>query len=499
MNLRLLITFFIISFLSFVSVIAQEGKEARVQYRAETVEVNKNIGDGAQRLLGNVEFIHAGAKMYCDSAYFYSKKNSLDAYNDILINQGDTIFLYGDYLHYNGNTKKATVTGHVKLVNKETVLTTSELDYKLDSGIAYYTNYALTINKENTLESIKGYYYTQLKTVVFYDSVIIVTPDYKMYSDTVRYNTFNGVAKFFGPTNIIGDSSQMYGEKGWYDTELDIAQIEKDAWAKKKEQTIFGQFIFYDKNTGEGVAKNNVRILEQEKNVMLTGNSALYNDITEYAFITDSARFIQFADGDSLFLHADTLELKHDTIGNRMIFAFHNVRFFRDDLQGKCDSLVYTFSDSTARLFDAPVLWAQNYQMSADFIEIITKNQKIDKMYLLNSAFIASKEDTSYYSQIKGKDMTCFFKNDMLTQIDVNGNGQTVYYPKEEEDIVGVNLSECSNIKILLKEGELYKINFYKNPKGGMYPLDQAPENRLLLKGFVWQESVRPKSKNDIF
>ena len=485
---------------STIKIQAQKAKSAKIQYRAEIVEVDKKIGRGAQRLLDNVEFTHGGAKMYCDSAYFYSKKNSLDAFDNIFINQGDTLFLYGEFLHYDGNTKKATVTGNVKLINDETTLTTDRLDYELNNGIAYYKDYGKTVNKENIIESTKGYYFTRRKEIQLNDSVVITNPDYQLLSDTVLFNTKTEVATFLGPTDIVGDSSHIYGEIGWYDTENDIAEIKQNAWAENNQQTIFGDYIYYDKQTGDGIARDRVKIIEKEQSVMLTGNQAKYNDITEYAFLTDSAQFIQFTEqGDSLFLHADSLRTYPDTSGNKIIFAYYNVRFFRENVQGKCDSLVYTFSDSTARMYYEPVLWTGVNQISAEKIEMLTKNQQMEKMNLYKSSFICSQKDTSYFDQIKGKDMICYFSDNQLFQIDVKGNGQTVYFPEEDDEIVGVNLSECSNLRILLKDGQVNRINFYVQPKGGMYPLSQAPQNKLKLKGFFWQEELRPKSKYDIF
>lgn len=486
---------------SLPAVLQAQKKEARIQYRADVVEVDKNIGKGAQRLLNNVEFIHAGAKMYCDSAYFYSKQNTFDAYQNIFINQGDTVLLYGDFLHYDGNTKKATITGReVKLINKKTTLLTDKLEYELNTGVAYYKQNGHTVSEENTLESIEGYYYTRKKTFVFYDSVVIVNPDYTLYSDTVEYNTETGVARFQGPTNIIGDSSHVYAEKGWYDSKLKLTELKKNAWARNKKQTIYGDYIYYNQISGEGTAKQNVKIVEEEKSILLLGNNARYNENTGYAFITDRAEFVQFtSEGDSLFLHADTLISYPDSSDNRIVFAYYKVKFYRENVQGKCDSLVYTFYDSTIRMYYLPVLWTGKNQVSADRIDIVTRNQKIDKMYLYQSSFITSQEDSLYFNQIKGKNMVCHFNDNQLDLIDVIGNGQTVYFPKDEDEIVGVNLSECSNIKIMLTEGEVSRINFYVSPTGGMYPLEQAPENKLRLKGFNWLSDQRPQSRSDIF
>ena len=60
--------------------------------------------------------------MFCDSACFYEKSNSLEAYYNMKMEQGDTLFLYGDYLFYNGNTQIAQVRNHVKMENQNTTL-----------------------------------------------------------------------------------------------------------------------------------------------------------------------------------------------------------------------------------------------------------------------------------------------------------------------------------------------------------------------------------------
>lgn len=494
---KYLLPFFILVLLLQIEIISAQDRI--VDYQAQYVEFDKRIGNGAQRLLDDVVFYHAGAEMYCDSAYMYSKTNTFDAYNNIFINQGDTVQLFGNFLHYDGNTKLATITGNVKLVNKETILTTDKLDYELGNSIGFYKNHADIVNNENTLESKIGYYYAKKKMFHFIDSVVIVNPDYNIYSDTLNYNTESRIAYFLGPTNIIGDSSHIYCEKGWYDTKNDLSELRNNAWAENTNQTVKGNYIYYDKKTGEGKARNKVEIIDKEKNIVLKGNNAEYNEKTEYAFITDKAEFIQISETDSLFLHADTLKTFPDSAGLKILFAYKHVKFYRENVQGMCDSLVYSFSDSIARLFKDPVLWMDNYQVSAEKIDLYTKNQQLDKMLLYKSSFIISQEDTAYFNQIKGKDMFCYFTNNDITKIDVSGNGQTIYYAKDGTDIVGVNKIECSNMTLLFEENDVKKINFYINPIGTLYPLDQAPENEMRLKGFRWLSVERPKSKFDIF
>lgn len=474
-------------------------KDRIVDYRADYTEFRKDLGDGAQRLINNVQFNHGGAQMYCDSAYMYSKTNAFDAYEDIFINQGDTIHLFGDFLHYDGNTKLATIKGNVKLINKETTLTTDELEYDLGKSIGYYTDYGHITSGENTLESITGYYYGRRKTFHFSDSVIVINPDYKIYSDTLNYNTDTDIAYFFGPTNIVGDSSHIYCEHGWYDTQNDLSELKKNAWARNKQQTVKGDYIYYNKNTGDGIVKKNAVIIDHDQDIILKGNDARYNELLEFAFITDSAQFMQFAEGDTLFLHGDSLITYPDTSGQKVLQAFNSVKFFRENVQGMCDSLVYTFSDSIARLFHEPVIWSGANQISADKIEMFTRNKQIELMKLYRSSFMTTMKDTVSFDQIKGRNMTIYFIKNQIDKIDVESNGQTVYYVEDGPYIVGVNKIECTDMTLFFKEGSLNNIKFYKNNKGVLYPLDMAPASELKLKGFNWRETDRPKNKHDIF
>ncbi|MBN2613633.1 MAG: hypothetical protein JXB00_18900 [Bacteroidales bacterium] len=487
-------------FLLIVSSFNSSAQETRqIEYDAENMEYDKFIANGAFRLWDNVVFRHEGAVMNCDSAYYYPELNSLDAYNRIYINQGDTLHLYGDYLHYDGNTRLAQVEGNVRLLDKDNELTTSILDFDMKDNIGYYTHSANIVRGENNLRSLIGYYYARQHMYFFKDSVVIINPDYTIYSDTLEYNTEINMAYMQGPTRIIGDSSYIYCEDGWYDMEQNISMLKKNAYIENKKQTIKGDSLYYEQDNGFGKAYHNVQLFDPEQNILLLGHFADYNENTEEALLTDSAVFIQINDEDSIFVHADTLRSELDTAGNKLIRAYFRVKLFKADMQGKCDSMTYSFADSVIRLYHNPVLWSQDNQLSSQYIEIATKNRRIDKMYLQQSAFIASFVDSSKFNQIKGRDMICYFADNELYQIDVNGNGESLYYIKDEEDLIGVNKSESANIIILWKEGKVDVIKSFPNPNAVLYPLDELPEDQKRMKDFKWLENLRPKSKEEIF
>jgi lipopolysaccharide assembly outer membrane protein LptD (OstA) len=338
----------------------------KINHDADNMEYDRDLADGAYRLLGNVVFRHERAIMYCDSAYFYSNDNSLDAFDNVYINQADSMHLYGDFLHYDGNTRVASVRKNVKLLSEETNLYTEALDYDLKSNVGYYTIGADIVSGQNKLNSREGYYYSNSTMYFFKDSVVIKNPDYTIYSDTLKYNTTTNIAYFLGPTEIISDSNYIYCENGWYNTETDISFLKDNARLKNPKQTIKGDSLYYERANGYGEAYQNVELLDTEQKIILKGNFATYNEITEDALITDKAELIQITEPDSLYVHADTLISEIDTSGHKIVKAFYRVKMYKSNLQGKCDSMSYTFADSVIRLYYEPVLWSEEHQLTSE-------------------------------------------------------------------------------------------------------------------------------------
>lgn len=477
---------------------AQSTRE--IQYDAENVEYDKNIAEGAFRLWDNVIFTHEGAQMYCDSAYYYPDKNALDAYNNIYINQGDTLHLYGDFLKYDGNSRFAQVTGKaVKLEDNNNQLTTTVLDFDMKNNIGYYTNWANIIRGENRLRSRMGYYYSRKHMYFFKDSVVIINPDYTIYSDTLEYNTETNMAYMLGPTRIISDSNDIYCEKGWYDMEKNISLLKKNAMMQNSKQTVKGDSLYYERDNGFGRAYSRVELFDREQNVILKGNFADYYEKTENSLLTDSAVFIQITDDDSIYVHADTLRSELDTTGSKLIRAYFKVMLYKSDLQGKCDSMTYSYTDSVIRLYHEPVLWSEGNQLTAEYIEITTINKRVDEMHLQQNAFIVNMANSDLFNQIKGRDMICYFNENELYKIDVSGNGESIYYIVDDNEMIGVNKSESSNILILWAEGEVQSIKSEPSPNATLYPLDELTETESKLRDFKWLEDQRPKTKHDIF
>jgi len=464
---------------------------------------DKLTGKDWHRLLGNVSLEHNQILMACDSAHFYPDKNQVTAYSNIHIEQGDTLDIYGDYLFYDGATAKALLNGNAELVDKETHLYTNSVTYDVNAEIAEYTDSGRIINGENTLTSLKGRYYASTKIFNFKDSVRIVNPDYVMTADTMDYNTESKTAFFTGPSEMKGDSIYLYCERGWYDTNNNISRIWKNAMLDNMKQIIRGDSLYYEEKNGYGQAFGNASITDTSYHLVVAGDYAWYYREPERFLVTDSAVFIQISDNDSLFLHGDTIRsvTVTDTAGKsyRIMSAYYRCRIFSQDMQAKCDSLAYSFQDSVIRFYNEPVLWSEENQMTSDSMALFTKNRQAERMELFSSAFIASQVDTMRFNQIKGRSLTGFFRENELYKIIIKGNGESLYYLGEGDEIMAINKATSSDIEIGIENRKIAVIIENQSPEGVIDPPSTTPQGNPKLEGFRWFDHLRPKNKMDIF
>ena len=472
--------------------------------KIEIVNARESVGysnSKTNKLIGDVVFKQDNIFLYCDSAFLYDERNSVDAFGHVHIQQGDSINLYGDKLKYEGNTKIAELFDNIKLLDKTTTLTTQHLYYDLNTDVGSYLDNGKIVDKDNVLVSKKGYYNSKTKEFYFREQVVLTNPNYVMYSDTLQYNTLSKTAFFFGPTRIVSKENLIYCENGWYNTLTEISQFKKNSYILSKEHKLTGDSLYYNRKKGLGKAFNNVVVTDTVQKLVITGDLGINYRRPDVSVVTGKAMMTKIFDKDSLFLHADTLKTSFDSTKNeRQLFAYNHVRMFKPDLRAHCDSMTYSSLDSLIKLYKTPVVWSQENQLTADLISIQISGNKIDKLFLYTNSFIISREDIVHFNQIKGKNMIGFFRNDTLSKIKVIGNGQTIYYGRDsKKELMGVNRADCSDLWIFLKDNKVDKITLLTKPEATFYPIDELSPKDLLLKDFTWQIRKRPEKKQDIF
>lgn len=467
---------------------------------SNTLSFDKAVKPDAQILNGDVCFRHDSSYMYCDSAYFFEQTNSLEAFSNVRMEQGDTLFVYGDYLFYDGNTQVAYLRENVRMENGQVTLFTDSLNYERIPNIGYYFEGGLIVDSLNQLSSFYGQYSPETKLAVFNDSVQVENPDFTLYSDTLYYDTESKVATILGPSVIVSDSGTIHTSRGWYDTVNNASLLLDQSQVESGEKILIGDSIFYNRDTGMGEVYGNMSLVDTAQHVTLQGEYGYYNEQTGYAFATDSARFLEYSQGDTLFLHADTLQMVTVDSVYREIKAYYGVRFYRTDMQGVCDSMQFNTRDSVLYMYTEPVLWNEQYQLYGDTIAIYMNDSTIEYAHVIQFAFAAQHVDSSYYNQLKGNDLKAYFEGQAVHQIDVAGNAESIFYPLEKDGAkVGMNETKSGFLTIWVKDNKLDKLKIWPSPVGSMTPIPDLKPDQKMLKDFYWFDYLRPKNRDDIY
>ena len=558
-------------------------------------------GQRVVRLLRNVQLMHNGYLMQCDSANHFPANNSFEAFGRVVIFK-DKTFLYGETLHYDGNTNIAQIRGKiVRLVDDKTVLRTFNLDFNTKQNVGYFYDGGTMDDKENLLESDKGYYYSNEKLAKFEGKVEMRNKDYVIYSDSLHYHTDREFTVFLGPTNVWHKDGFLSCEDGWYDKPRDYFHFAKKAYVLSEKQEMWADSIFYDRRIEKTDLYGNIQVLDTTRSVLAFGDEGHFENETREARLMRRPSVAYYevdkeGKSDTLFLRADTLhfhripnpayygtdttavtsdevpitnyelritsdelQVTSDELQDTLLvslpvepirdtllieetaeqardsllmgeppeqikdsllmkdvppivdtlvpavdsvlqylFAYRNVRIFRSDGQGACDSLVYIVHDSLALMYYNPVIWNDENQISADSMRFITKNQELYKAEILSSAFIAAEVDSIHYNQIKGRDMYGHFRKNELYLLDVEANVQTVFFMTEEGIITNVILGESKNMQIFVKERKMSRTKYIDTPNITIHPFDLLPESQQQLKGLNWRDAERPKNRYEV-
>ena len=453
-----------------------ENKKTKVYLlHADEGQADKLARPDVQVLIGNVKMRHDSMYMYCDSALIFEKTNSVEAFSNVRMEQGDTLFIYGDYLYYDGMTQIAQLRENVKMINRNTTLLTDSLNYDRLYDLGYYFEGGTLMDEENVLTS-----------------------------DTLRYNTENKIAVILGPSNIVSDNNHIYSERGFYNTMTEQAELLDRSILTNQGKKLVGDSLFYDRLSGYGEAFDNVKMTDTINKNMLTGDYCFYNELTDSAFATKRAVAIDYSQGDSLFMHGDTLQMVSYNLNTdslyRLMKAYHKVRMYRTDVQGVCDSLVYNSKDSCMTMYVDPILWNEGQQLLGEQIKIYMNDSTIDWAHIINQALTVEMKDSIHYNQVSGKEMKAYFENGDMRHIEVIGNVLTAFYPEEKDStMTGFNCLEGSLLHLYMKDKKMEKGLFVGKSNGTMYPMDQIPPDKLRLPTFSWFDYVRPLNKEDIF
>jgi lipopolysaccharide export system protein LptA len=495
------ILFIIFCLISIPQTWSQKSKEIFVEY-SDFFDVDEELYPDAILLTGNVRVSHDGATMFCNKAYLFKKENYIKAFGDVRMIQGDTITMTSTYAEYNGENKQAYASGNVVMSSPSSTLKTEVLNFDRNAQQAFYKTGGTITDKENTLVSQAGTYVIQRKMYQFRNAVTITNPKYVIKTNHLDYYEKVGHAYLFGPSTITSKENYIYTEKGFYDTKKNFSHFVKNSYIKYNNRLIEGDSLYYDRNREFASATRNVKVTDSINNSIVKGHYGEVYKLKDSLMMTKRAVAMTLVEKDTLYIHGKKLIVTGKP-ENRVVRAFNNVRFFKIDMSGKCDSLHSDEKTGLTKLIKNPVMWNFDNQMTGDVMHLISnkETEKLDSLKVLGNTFIASKDTIGTgYNQVKGLNLYGKFRDNKLYEVDVVKNTEVIYYMRNEnQELIGINKSKSSSINMMLDGNQIDTITFFKQVEGEVYPEAELPENARKLRGFVWRGDERIKTKDDIF
>lgn len=523
-------------------------------------QLRSTAGSDYQVLVGDVAFRRDGMYMWCDSAHFYDLTGSFDAYGNVRMEQGDTLFVYADSLHYDEPQRLAILMAgagrQVRLINRDVVLTTAEFNYDLNLDLGYYEVGGTLTDRQNKLTSLEGEYSPTTKEAVFRENVHLTSLSKKdtlqIFTDNLYYNTLTHMALLVAPSTITNRDGVILTSNGSYNTETTQADLfDHSTVTYRNGNTLTGDTLYYNRETGLGEAFGNVEICDTTNHVILRGNYGFALEPVDSAYVTGRAIAMEYSSpADTLYLHADTIRT-HRIISKRMISkpisvsvdsvpsdtlvttsptsdalimsdsisapqineilveqtdtirylkAFPRARFYRSDIQGLCDSMTMVSSDSILYMDRLPILWSDNRQILGDQIKIHFNDSTADNVTINQNAFVAEHIEDEFFNQLSGKEMYAILANGSLSHLDVSGNVQAITFPEENDSTINKMMAvESSYLSADFDKNTIRRMKLWPETSSTVTPLYLAKRNQFYLPQFKWMEQFRPLSPDDIF
>ena len=474
---------------------------------ADKITYDEALMPGVQIFVGNVEFFHDGVILKCDSANFYQESNSFAAFDHVNMRQGDTLSLNCDYLFYDGNSQVAQARYKVVLKHRKSTLYTDSLDYDRLYSMGYFFEGGRLVDGTTNLTSDWGQYDAQTRQAVFNYNVELLSPEYKMSTDTLYYNVLTKDAHSAGRSNVVSGTTNIYTENGHFNTANDKAILLNRSVVEDNNRKIVADSIVFDKQQGIAEGFGDFVVNDDANHSILTGDYCFYNDSTGYSLAHGRALLKNFAEPDTLFLHADTLKIitynqKTDST-YRVVHGYYHSRSFREDVQSVADSLSFNSQERRLSLFGNPIVWNGRNQIVGEEIHSFFNDSTIDSIYVVNQALMCEQLDSLNFNQIASKEMHMYFTDGEMRESHAIQNVNINYFQlddkvKDDTVVIAMNHAETSLMKTYFKDRKVSNV-WTAEAEGTFYPIVFVTPRLRYLENFAWFDYIRPRDKYDLF
>lgn len=494
----------------------------------------------------------------CERASYNSMTRIFQARKKVILTQPGNS-LHCDSLDYNSNTHQANYVGHGRLVGNGSTITSQNGEYNTQTHDSHFTgNKVILRSPEYNLTTPDLTYNTHTKQGHVQGKSVIRTANREViHTDNADFNGLSHSFTTHGHSTVTSPERDIEGDNMDYDrstgrgeghghvrvndkqggriitgdnvkfrtasvvknhkTHNEVVEFEGEGNSKiidhPAQRTIKGDYLSYNSVTGEGFGEGNVDYIDHKQKNAFLGDYVHYTPLDAIAY--GKAIGKEFSQGDTLFVHADTILMKgivedkkigertaQDTI--RTFYGVNNVRAFRTDAQAVCGLLIACTRDSSMTMYKDPIVWSGQRQMFGDSIRCFMNDSTIREAHVMGNAMsIELMPDGEHYNQVSAKLMNGFFTDGKIHWGEAMGNVFVIYYPVDDKDssLIGLNYTETDTMRFYMTptvERKLQKIWMPKS-KGTLYPMNQIPADKKTLKGFAWYDYIRPVDKYDLF
>ncbi|MFN4255130.1 MAG: OstA-like protein [Saprospiraceae bacterium] len=459
-----------------------------------------------------------GAVLHNGKSQLKSRRGRYDVNAHEIFFKGDVLVTDPDFtvrtdtMNFNTETQIVRFVAPTLISQRESKIYCESGFYDIENDFAEFDLNPQYERKDQRGRAKKMRYDGTTKEYTLEGDAYIEEKTQRVEADVVKYNTDTEVAVLIGNAHFRDSAQDITGERIRYDERQKKYQITGRSRVVDKQNIIVADSLDFNDELGSGLAVGNVVWVDTASDYTILAARMDYNKRSE--FIEANGGFggskrplmKSLIERDTLYMSAERLvSFKPDsTADTRLLLAFRDVRIFKSDLQAVCDSLSYSSADSVFRFYSLtnrqPLIWSDTSQFSADTIRMALKDKKLDKIWLRQNAFVINSEDELAFNQIKGRNCTATFRDDEVREMLVDGNAEAVYYALDDKRAyIGVNQSQCAEMRLFFGDNKVNSIKFYAQPKGSFTPMKKAPPGGTRLPGFFWETKRRPRQLADLF
>ena len=432
--------------------------------------------------------------------------------------------VYGEYAP---NTKDAIFKSDVHLNslsrNDTLDIYTYYLHYNTDTHIADLSQESTIISKDGTIYTDSGEYNTESTVALLYRRSTAVTKTGKTITgDTLFYDNKLGYGEAWG-NMVLNDTvnkSKLLGDYGFYNELTDSAFVTGHAlavdYSSADSLSLHGDTIqAYRVITITHVPIEQPVALPDSATIALSDSVAVEEVYPDTLTMLDAFPVDTIAVADTIVvvepiavdtvvaeLEIPAVEVPTIAIADTThhIVAYPNVRFFRNDLQGVCDSMIFIQKDSMLYMHRDPLVWSDNRQISGLIIAVHMNDSTADRVEIPSQAFMAEEIEPGYYNQMSGRELKAYLADRTLRHLDVSGNVMMIFYPMEDDSTYNkVASAESSYLAADFDKGQIEKLKMWPQSTEVITPLYLAKRSILFLRDFRWDAERRPSGHDDLF